>query len=141
MINYTTQEVMGTGLTPEGQQIAELGSHEARVWAALPAKGSGPPLSIPELKKLVGDESAKIGQGRAFKSGWIGKEGEGLVKLVRDVFEYISKTLVDVTIFRLRLLLTPHKMSSGRFNQLGRWALVTRLSVSSRSANSSHSGK
>ncbi|QRW16133.1 phenylalanyl-tRNA synthetase [Rhizoctonia solani] len=44
-------------------------------------KGSGPALSIPELKKIVGDESAKIGQGRAFKSGWIGKEGDGLVKL------------------------------------------------------------
>ncbi|ELU45732.1 phenylalanine-tRNA ligase [Rhizoctonia solani AG-1 IA] len=65
MIEYTTQEVMGTGLTPEGAQIAELGSHEARVWSALPTKGSGPALSIPELKKIVGDESAKIGQGRA----------------------------------------------------------------------------
>lgn len=84
MINYTTQEVMGTVLTPEGAQIAELGSHEARVWAAVPVKGSGTAVSIPELKKLVGDESAKIGQGRAFKSGWIGKEGDGLVKLVRD---------------------------------------------------------
>lgn len=86
MIAYTTQEVMGTGLTPEGAQIAELGSHEARVWAAVPTEGSGAAVSVPELKKLVGDESAKIGQGRAFKSGWIGKEGDGLVKLVRDIF-------------------------------------------------------
>jgi phenylalanyl-tRNA synthetase alpha chain len=28
---------------------------------------------IPQLKVIVGDESAKIGQGRAFKIGWIGK--------------------------------------------------------------------
>jgi phenylalanyl-tRNA synthetase alpha chain len=95
MITYTTQEVMGTGLTPEGAQIAELGSHEARVWTVLPAKGSGPGLSVAEVKKLVGDESAKIGQGRAFKSGWIGKEGDGLVKLVRKVFVALGVGLME----------------------------------------------
>ncbi|CUA70087.1 phenylalanyl-tRNA synthetase alpha chain [Rhizoctonia solani] len=96
MIEYTTQEVMGTGLTPEGAQIAELGSHEARVWAALPAKGSGPALSIAELKKIVGDESAKIGQGRAFKSGWIGKEGDGLVKLVPAITDTTQSELREI---------------------------------------------
>ncbi|CAE6428295.1 hypothetical protein ACGC1H_000701 [Rhizoctonia solani] len=96
MIEYTTHEVMDTGLTPEGVQIAELGSHEARVWAALPVKGSGPALSIPELKKIVGDESAKIGQGRAFKSGWIGKEGNGLVKLAPSITDTTQNELREI---------------------------------------------
>ena len=82
MVNYTTQEVQSHVLTPEGEQIAEQGSHEARVWAAVPDKDSGTSLPINDLKSKVGDESAKVGQGRAFKNGWVGKQGDGLVKLV-----------------------------------------------------------
>lgn len=83
MVNYTTQEVQSHVLTPEGEQIAEQGSHEARVWAAVPDNDSGTVLPINDLKNKVGDESAKVGQGRAFKNGWVGKQGNGLVKLVR----------------------------------------------------------
>lgn len=84
MITYETHEVSSHILTPEGAQIVSEGSHEARVWSALPAKGAGAPLTPVQLKKKVGDETAKVGQGRAFKNGWIGKEGDGLVKLVRS---------------------------------------------------------
>ena len=82
MIKYTTHEVSSHVLTPEGSQCVLQGSHEYRVWAALPSKGEGKPLTALELKASVGDETAKVGQGRAFKSGWIGKEGDGFVKLV-----------------------------------------------------------
>lgn len=82
MITYETHEVSSHVLTPEGSQIVREGSHEARVWAALPERG-GAPLSAQELKKAVGDEAAKVGQGRAFKSGWISKQGNGFVKAVR----------------------------------------------------------
>jgi PheRS DNA binding domain 3 len=82
MVAYEAHEVLSYSLTPEGQQIAEQGSHEARVWAALSEKG-GIPVSIKDLKSKVGDESAKVGQGRAFKSGWIVKDGENLYKAVR----------------------------------------------------------
>jgi phenylalanyl-tRNA synthetase alpha chain len=82
MITYTTQEDLVHALTPEGAQVAQQGSHEARVWAAVPAKGKGKPLSVKDLKTKVGDDAAKVGQGRAFKNGWVGKEGDGLVKLV-----------------------------------------------------------
>lgn len=85
MIAYETHEVSSHALTPEGSQIVNQGSHEARVWAALSEKGQGAPLSPAQLKKQVGDETAKVGQGRAFKNGWIGKEGDGFVKLVRPV--------------------------------------------------------
>ena len=86
MIQYETHEVSSHVPTPEGAQILKDGSHEARVWSALPLKGQGPPTTPAQLKSQVGDETAKVGQGRAFKSGWIGKEGDGLVKLVRYQF-------------------------------------------------------
>lgn len=70
-------------LTPEGSSIALNGSHEARVWAALPVKGQGTPVTPKELEAVVGSEVAKVGQGRAFKNKWIAKDGSGLVKLVR----------------------------------------------------------
>jgi phenylalanyl-tRNA synthetase alpha chain len=35
-----------------------------------------------ELKKIIGDDATKVGQGRAFKNGWIAKDGDGLVKAV-----------------------------------------------------------
>jgi phenylalanyl-tRNA synthetase alpha chain len=82
MIHYESRETTSHVLTPEGAQIALHGSHEARVWAALPAKGTDTPLLPASLKKIVGDEAAKVGQGRAFKNGWIAKDRDGLVKAV-----------------------------------------------------------
>ena len=82
MVIYETNEIVVHALTPEGSQIAQEGSHEARVWSALPEKGHGTPITPVQLKKLVGEDTAKVGQGRAFKNGWISKEGDGLVKLV-----------------------------------------------------------
>jgi PheRS DNA binding domain 3 len=70
------------------------------VWAVLPLKGKGNGMSIKDLRQAVGDESAKIGQGRAFKSGWIGKEGDNLVKLVR-ILEYprrLPSILIDAPV-------------------------------------------
>lgn len=50
MIEYT--QIMNTVYAPsgEGSQIVESGSHEYRVWAALPTKGTGEPMGVPELK-------------------------------------------------------------------------------------------
>lgn len=83
MIAYTINEQFVHVLTPEGTQIAREGSHEARVWAAAPFKGEASPISLKDLKAKVGDDAFKVGQGRAFKNNWIGKEKEGIVKLVR----------------------------------------------------------
>jgi phenylalanyl-tRNA synthetase alpha chain len=96
MIKYTTHEVSSHVLTPEGAECILQGSHEARVWAALPAKGEGKPVTAPELKKKVGDETAKVGQGRAFKSGWIGKEGDGFVKLATAIKDTTQLDLREV---------------------------------------------
>src|SRR5882762_6112740 len=99
MIKYDTHETLSHILTPEGAHIALHGSHEARVWAALPIKGQGNPVTPTDLKKIVGEDTAKVGQGRAFKNGWIAKEGDGLVKIVRlrnlPYMDY-DLTLVDL---------------------------------------------
>ncbi|KAH7916301.1 tRNA synthetases class II core domain (F)-domain-containing protein [Hygrophoropsis aurantiaca] len=96
IIRYDTHETISHVLTPEGAQIVLEGSHEARVWAACPAKGEGAPISPGELKARVGDEAAKVGQGRAFKSGWIAKEGAGLVKLVGSIVDTTQLQLREV---------------------------------------------
>ena len=70
MITYTTQETVSHVLTQEGAQIALQGSHEARVFNACPVKGEGSPIPIKELQQKVGAETAKIGQGQAFKNKW-----------------------------------------------------------------------
>ena len=82
MITYTTQETLSHVLTQEGASIALNGSHEARVWAVLPAKGEGEPIPPKDLEKRVGAETAKLGQANAFKKKWITKDGSGLVKIV-----------------------------------------------------------
>jgi phenylalanyl-tRNA synthetase alpha chain len=82
MITYKTHETFTNALTPEGAQVAQEGSHEARVWAALPARGEGEPLTMKQLQEKVGADAAKVGQSRAFRNKWIANEGAGFVKSV-----------------------------------------------------------
>ncbi|KAG6336685.1 hypothetical protein ID866_2392 [Astraeus odoratus] len=96
MISYETHETLCHILTPEGAQIALEGSHEARVWEALPMKGEGTPVGVQDLKKKIGDEAAKVGQGRAFKNGWIAKEGGGFVKAVPAIEDVTQLQLREV---------------------------------------------
>lgn len=57
MIEYTQIQNTVYGLTEEGNQIAASGSHEYRVWNALPAKGAGEPVTVPELKVSINRRS------------------------------------------------------------------------------------
>ncbi|KAJ3088994.1 hypothetical protein HK102_007446 [Quaeritorhiza haematococci] len=76
-------------LTEEGKQVADTGSHEAKVFNAIPAdKG----ISIPEIQKLLGPV-AKFGQGTAFKKGWVKKDGQNLVRAVKSI---VDQTQVDL---------------------------------------------
>lgn len=84
-------------LTEEGKSIAETGSHEARVYNAVPPEG----ISISELnvlaihQKLVG-ASAKFGQGAAFKAKWIAKTSEG--NLIKNVESIVDQAQLDLRI-------------------------------------------
>jgi phenylalanyl-tRNA synthetase alpha chain len=82
MIVYTPIERDEAILEPEGEQIAQHGSHEARVFEALRQAVEG--LTVAELEKAVGDKNVtKMGQGKAFKEKWISKGKDG--KLVATV--------------------------------------------------------
>ena len=50
MVEYKQITTTSYALAPEGSNIASSGSHEYRVWAALPAKNAGVPVTVPELK-------------------------------------------------------------------------------------------
>ncbi|KAF8195736.1 phenylalanine-tRNA ligase [Mycena galopus ATCC 62051] len=95
MVKFETHEIVSHVLTPEGSKIALEGSHEARVWAALHAKGEGTPVTMVQLQKLVGDD-AKVGQGRAFKNKWITKEGDGFVKLTSTIKDVTQLDLLEI---------------------------------------------
>jgi len=73
MVVYQTHNIENHVLTLEGQAVAQSGSHEYRVWEALGDNG----LLMRELQAALGEESAKIGQGKAFRNKWIKKRSDG----------------------------------------------------------------
>ncbi|KAH8693794.1 phenylalanyl-tRNA synthetase beta chain cytoplasmic [Talaromyces proteolyticus] len=72
MVEYETSEKEILVLTEEGESIAASGSHEAKVFDAVVAALDG--LKITDLPGIVGKDVAKVGQGNAFKRGWIKKD-------------------------------------------------------------------
>ncbi|KAI0017207.1 tRNA synthetases class II core domain (F)-domain-containing protein [Xylariomycetidae sp. FL0641] len=90
MIRYETNEQEQALLEPEGEQIAANGSHEARVFEALRQAVEG--LTVQELEKAVGDKnSAKVGQGKAFKEKWISKTKDGKLKATAESIRDTTK--------------------------------------------------
>lgn len=76
MVTYETIEREEAMLEAEGEQILANGSHEARVFEALRSAIDG--LTVQDLEKAIGDKNVvKIGQGKAFKAGWISKSKGG----------------------------------------------------------------
>jgi phenylalanyl-tRNA synthetase alpha chain len=82
MVIYKQIENEKWNVTDEGNEIVETGSHEAKVFNAIPEGEEG--ISIAELNAKVGP-SAKIGQGKAFKNKWISKKGNCLVRNVASI--------------------------------------------------------
>lgn len=93
-MTFETLEDFKYDLTAEGKEIVASGSHEVKVFNAIPAGETG--LPIAELAKVVGEESAKVGQGRAFKNKWIKKVGASLVRDVASVEDQTAKDLATV---------------------------------------------
>ncbi|KAI0379687.1 tRNA synthetases class II core domain (F)-domain-containing protein [Hypomontagnella monticulosa] len=90
MITYDTIEREEAILEPEGEQIAENGSHEARVFEALRSAVEG--LTVQDLEKAIGDKNVvKIGQGKAFKERWISKTKDGKFKAAVDSIKDATK--------------------------------------------------
>lgn len=93
MIEFSRHEIEIYSLTAEGEDICANGSHEAKVYNEICASMSG--LNIGELKKKLGN-SAGIGQGRAFKLGWIKKDGDKLVKNTDSITDETPKVLNEI---------------------------------------------
>ncbi|KAI1434594.1 phenylalanyl-tRNA synthetase alpha chain [Xylaria sp. CBS 124048] len=98
MVSYEPIEQETPVLEPEGELIAEHGSHEARVFEAVREALEG--LAIADLEKAIGDKTVtKLGQGKAFKEKWISKGKDG--KLVASV-----ESIQDVTREQLKTIQT-----------------------------------
>ncbi|KAJ7228521.1 phenylalanine-tRNA ligase [Mycena pura] len=96
MVHFDTHEITSHVLTSEGSQVALEGSHEARVWSALPTKGQGAPVTPAQLEKQFGGELVQVGQRRAFKNGWIGKEGAGFVQILSTIEDTTRMDLLEI---------------------------------------------
>lgn len=94
MIEYETKEKEIVALTSEGQEIVANGSHEAKVFNAVVSALEG--LKIKDLPQIVGKDNAKVGQGNAFKRGWIKKDND-LLRATKD-------SIVDETQEQLRAI-------------------------------------
>ncbi|KAL6919933.1 hypothetical protein ACHAP8_006496 [Fusarium lateritium] len=91
MITYETIDREEAILEPEAEQIAEHGSHEARVFEALRNAVEG--LSIQDLEKAIGDKTVtKVGQGKAFKEKWIKKSSDGKLVATAESIEDVTRT-------------------------------------------------
>lgn len=97
MIEYETMDREVVSLTEEGEAIAANGSHEVRVFEAVVAAMDG--LKIGDLPGIVGKDNAKVGQGNAFKKGWIKKDkdllrpnAESVVDETREQLQTIKRT-------------------------------------------------
>lgn len=97
MVEYETMDHEVASLTAEGEEIAANGSHEVKVFDAVIAAVDG--LKITELPGIVGKDNAKVGQGNAFKRGWIKKDkdllrpnAESVTDETRDVLLNVKRT-------------------------------------------------
>jgi len=80
MITYESHSDEPHVLTAEGEALAVSGSHEFRVWEVVGEEG----MVMKDLQAALGAESAKVGQGKAFKNKWIKKRDDGgFVRAVR----------------------------------------------------------
>lgn len=127
MVEYEKLDTEEVHLTPEGEGIAENGSHEARVFEAVKSATEG--LKLKDLPAVVGPEAAKNGQGAAFKLKWIEKDKD-VLKPTRDSIEDTvreqlraigsTKSYPDpkvVAELRKRKLVTMHKIFTYRISK------------------------
>ncbi|KAI8374735.1 tRNA synthetases class II core domain (F)-domain-containing protein [Radiomyces spectabilis] len=95
MVDYKAIEREVWTLTPEGQQCVDQGSHEARVFAAVPSGPEGIAITELQVTAKLGD-AAKVGQGKAFKNKWIAKNGANLVRSVDSIVDQTQKELQEI---------------------------------------------
>lgn len=93
MVAYGTHEQEVWGLTAEGADIVENGSHEAKVFNLLPKDDIG--LAITDITARLGD-MGRIGQANAFKNKWITKKDKNLVRAVESIVDATAELLREI---------------------------------------------
>jgi phenylalanyl-tRNA synthetase alpha chain len=133
MLVYETIDREEPVLTEEAEEIVRDGSHEAKVYEAVCAAMDG--IKISELPRIVGGTTAKVGQGKAFKEGWIMKDGDRLLKkaasiqdTTRDQLELIKakQTMPEPALLvelKKRKLITMQKRISFKIDKGPKFAL------------------
>ncbi|PCG90578.1 Phenylalanyl-tRNA synthetase, class IIc, alpha subunit [Penicillium occitanis (nom. inval.)] len=132
MVEYETIDKEALVLTEEGESIAANGSHEAKVFEAVVAALDG--LKIADLPGIVGKDIAKVGQGNAFKRGWI-KKDKDLLRANTDKIEDETRLLLQtikesqtypdakvVADLKKRKLITVQKVISYKFKKGPKYA-------------------
>ncbi|KAL8769574.1 MAG: hypothetical protein Q9209_004506 [Squamulea sp. 1 TL-2023] len=114
MIIYRQIDREEASLTPEAEGIAADGSHEAKVFEAVQKAVEG--LKIADLPGIVGKETAKVGQGKAFKEGWI-KKDKDILRAATDSIQDASQEQLQ-TIQQTRTHPDPKVLSDLRKRKL-----------------------
>ncbi|ANB13145.1 phenylalanine--tRNA ligase subunit alpha [Sugiyamaella lignohabitans] len=110
--------------TAEGEDIIANGSHEIRLYDEVIKSLEG--LKIADVAKVLGP-SGKVGQQRAFKNGWVKKDGDKLVKGV-------DEAPVDVTKDQLTTIKSTGTLDDAKeLNELKKRKLVTKTKLVSYS--------
>ena len=117
MVEYEGREEEGWRLTPEAQEIVENGSHEVRLWNAIPADGS---LAVSAVIELFGPTNGRAGQARAFKNKWIKQDPADPSRIVRAVALEIS----DVTRDNLRKIALGESLEAADLKDLKHRKLI-----------------
>ena len=122
MVTYKTQESEVYSLTEEAKDIVANGSHEYRLLNKVIENLEG--LKVSDVDSVMG-KNGKVAQGRAFKNGWISKDGDKLVAKVEssaavddttaDQLKEIEKSgslsnKKDLTELKKRKLIVPTKI-------------------------------
>lgn len=89
MINFSKIETDSYALTKEAEDILANGSHEIRLLNEVLKSLEG--LKISDVNSKFG-QVGKLGQGKAFKNGWIAKNDDRLVAKVDSLPEDITVT-------------------------------------------------
>ncbi|KAG7196002.1 Phenylalanyl-tRNA synthetase, beta subunit, cytoplasmic [Scheffersomyces spartinae] len=120
MITYSKIETDKWVLTPEAESFLVGGSPEYRVMEAVLKSVEG--LTISDLKSQLGAIGA-VGQGKAFKNQWLGKDGEKLVSKVDQLPE-------DVVVAQLKEIKETGKLSDKKeLTELKKRKLVQQVKI------------
>lgn len=121
MVTFQQREHDLWSLTTEGAEIAAEGSHEMKLLAIVQSMGK---LKLADVAKAAGS-SGKVGQQRAFKNGWIKKDGDSLV--VNNAID--TSCLQDTTRIQLQAVAAgtaSSSLSEADLAELKKRKLVTR---------------